>query len=79
MSMCFCCNDAVQRLPASRHPHGKSVVDLYDYFEHDGPNGKHVCMVFEVMGPNLLTLIKQYNFSGVRGAKCLGPPRFVLN
>ncbi|XP_055388914.1 SRSF protein kinase 3-like [Condylostylus longicornis] len=35
------------------------------FFEHCGPNGTHVCMVFEVMGPNLLSLIKQYNFDGV--------------
>lgn len=54
-----------ESIVSSRRPRGKSVVDLYDYFEHHGPNGKHVCMVFEVMGPNLLTLIKQYNFGGV--------------
>lgn len=41
------------------------VVQLVDYFEHYGPNGKHVCMVFETMGPNLLALIKKYNFKGV--------------
>merc|ERR1712192_139886 len=41
------------------------VVQLYDYFEHHGQNGKHVCMVFETMGPNVLALIKQYNFKGI--------------
>merc|ERR1740138_837391 len=41
------------------------VVQLIDYFEHFGPNGKHVCMVFEVMGPNVLALIKRYNFKGI--------------
>jgi len=41
------------------------VVQLIDYFEHHGPNGKHVCMVFEVMGPNVLALIKRYNFKGI--------------
>jgi len=41
------------------------VVQLIDYFEHVGPNGKHVCMVFETMGPNVLALIKRYNFKGV--------------
>jgi len=41
------------------------VVQLIDYFEHNGPNGKHVCMVFETMGPNVLALIKQYNFKGI--------------
>lgn len=42
------------------------VVSLIDSFVHTGPHGKHVAMVFELMGPNLLTLIKHYNFRGVR-------------
>ncbi len=29
----------------------KHCVRLYDDFEHVGPNGKHVCMVFEVCRP----------------------------
>lgn len=41
------------------------VVTLIDYFEHFGVNGKHVCMVFETMGPNVLALIKRYNFKGI--------------
>lgn len=41
------------------------VVQLADYFEHHGPNGKHVCMVFETMGPNVLALIKRFNFKGI--------------
>jgi serine/threonine protein kinase len=41
------------------------VVQLVDYFEHYGANGKHVCMVFETMGPNVLALIKRYNFKGI--------------
>jgi hypothetical protein len=34
------------------------VVKLVDHFKHTGPNGTHVCMVFEYLGDNLLTLIK---------------------
>lgn len=41
------------------------VVQLLDYFEHQGVHGKHVCMVFETMGPNVLALIKHYNFKGI--------------
>merc|ERR1719313_2397359 len=41
------------------------LVQLCDYFQHDGPNGRHVCMVFETLGPNVLGLIKRYNFKGV--------------
>lgn len=41
------------------------IVQLVDYFEHRGPHGTHVCMVFETMGPNVLALIKRYNFKGI--------------
>ena len=41
------------------------VVRLVDHFKHIGPNGTHVCMVFEPMGANLLSLIKHYNYHGV--------------
>ncbi len=41
------------------------VVQLVDYFTHKGPNGEHVCMVFEPMGPNVLAVIRKYDFKGV--------------
>ncbi|BBN20588.1 hypothetical protein Mp_Vg00770 [Marchantia polymorpha subsp. ruderalis] len=43
----------------------KGVVKLLDHFKHCGPNGQHVCMVFELLGDNLLTLIKQYKYQGL--------------
>lgn len=54
-----------RQILGSRRPADKGVVEFIDFFEHCGPNGTHVCMVFEVMGPNLLSLIKQFNFDGV--------------
>ena len=42
-----------------------NIVRLYDSFTHKGPNGTHVCMVFDVLGDNLLTLIKRYEYLGV--------------
>lgn len=47
------------------HPGRKHVVSLLDSFEHKGPNGDHVCMVFEVLGENLLGLIKRWNHRGI--------------
>ncbi|GLD93932.1 hypothetical protein PINS_up002537 [Pythium insidiosum] len=41
------------------------IVRLVDSFQINGPNGLHVCMVFEMLGDNLLTLIKHYNYRGV--------------
>ena len=47
------------------HPGQKHVVSLLDHFTHKGPNGNHVCMVFEVLGENLLGLIKRWNHRGI--------------
>ncbi len=56
-------NKIVQANP--NHPGRKHVVSLLDSFEHKGPNGTHVCMVFEVLGENLLGLIKRWNHRGI--------------
>jgi len=56
-------NKIVQANPS--HPGKKHVVSLLDSFEHKGPNGTHVCMVFEVLGENLLGLIKRWNHRGI--------------
>ena len=56
-------NKIVQANPD--HPGRAHVVSLLDSFEHKGPNGVHVCMVFEVLGENLLGLIKRWNHRGI--------------
>ncbi|KAJ9699375.1 hypothetical protein PVL29_008124 [Vitis rotundifolia] len=43
----------------------RCVVKLLDHFKHSGPNGQHVCMVFEYLGDNLLTLIKYADYRGI--------------
>ncbi|XP_020104817.1 serine/threonine-protein kinase SRPK-like [Ananas comosus] len=43
----------------------RCVVKLLDHFKHSGPNGIHVCMVFEFLGDNLLTLIKYTDYRGI--------------
>ncbi|XP_065868306.1 uncharacterized protein [Euphorbia lathyris] len=43
----------------------KCVVKLLDNFKHLGPNGNHVCMVFEFLGDNLLSLIKYNDHQGL--------------
>ncbi|CDZ96412.1 srsf protein kinase 2 [Phaffia rhodozyma] len=62
----------LQRLSTAdpNHPGKRHVVALLDDFQHVGPNGTHVCMVFEVLGENLLGLIKRYQHRGV-------PPHIV--
>ncbi|RKP36250.1 serine/threonine protein kinase [Dimargaris cristalligena] len=46
---------------AAGHRH---VVELLDHFTHYGPHGGHICMVFEVLGENLLSLIRRYRKRG---------------
>jgi len=41
------------------------VTGVYDHFMHKGTNGTHVCMTFEVLGENLLALIKRYKHRGI--------------
>lgn len=41
------------------------TVQLLDNFKVTGPNGVHVCMVFEVLGNNLLKLIIKSNYHGI--------------
>ena len=56
---------AVDSSAPGLHPGAGKVVRLLDSFEHRGPNGTHVCMTFEVLGDNLLALIKRYNYRGI--------------
>eukprot|EP00557_Chaetoceros_sp_GSL56_P002123 CAMPEP_0176500102 /NCGR_PEP_ID=MMETSP0200_2-20121128/13332_1 /TAXON_ID=947934 /ORGANISM="Chaetoceros sp., Strain GSL56" /LENGTH=1039 /DNA_ID=CAMNT_0017898667 /DNA_START=419 /DNA_END=3538 /DNA_ORIENTATION=- len=45
--------------------HSRYVATLHDSFFHTGPNGKHMCMVFSMLGCNLLSVIKAYNYRGI--------------
>lgn len=39
--------------PTARHPNSKRVVQLLDEFKLVGVNGVHVCLVLELLGPDL--------------------------
>lgn len=51
--------------PSQTHPGRLHIISFLDHFQQRGPNGIHVCMVFEVLGQNLLGLIKQHQNKGV--------------
>jgi serine/threonine protein kinase len=40
------------------HPGKQHIISLQDYFKHNGPNGEHGCLVFEVMGPSTSTMVE---------------------
>jgi serine/threonine protein kinase len=46
-------------------PFRLKCVQLLDEFKVAGTNGLHVCMVFEVLGHNLLKLIIRSNYRGI--------------
>jgi hypothetical protein len=41
------------------------IRQLLNSFIYHGQNGKHFCMVYEIMGMNLLDIIKRYNYNGI--------------
>ena len=46
------------------HPGSQHVTQLLDDFAHTGPNGIHSCFTFEVLGPNVSTVIDSQFPSG---------------
>lgn len=60
--------DEIKLLKALKKEDAKfeeTVVELLDHFEHKGPNGRHVCLTFEVMSKSLLSLVKRFNYKGI--------------
>lgn len=43
---------------ATTHPGRQHISFLYDCFRFQGPNGSHLCLVSEVLGPTLSQLMK---------------------
>lgn len=52
---------SLQESPAST-----SLIKLYDDFVHNGPNGSHLCIVTEFLGPSLSDVIADYHCGGDR-------------
>jgi serine/threonine protein kinase len=42
------------------------IVQLLDRFTHQGPNGRHLCLVFELLGPSVDAVVQDYNDGGDR-------------
>ena len=54
-----------QRLQEEANRDHTHCLQMYDWFFHHGPNGRHFVMCFEVLGKNLLTLVKKYQHRGI--------------
>ncbi|KAI1977099.1 hypothetical protein LOZ53_002123 [Ophidiomyces ophidiicola] len=42
------------------------IVEVFDHFFHKGPNGNHLCIVFELLGPTISTVLQDYSDGGDR-------------
>jgi serine/threonine-protein kinase SRPK3 len=43
----------------------KCIIQLVDHFKHAGPNGQHICLVFELLGDSLLKLVQYNRYKGI--------------
>ncbi|KAL5196711.1 hypothetical protein ABZP36_000223 [Zizania latifolia] len=43
----------------------KCTIQLIDHFKHIGPNGQHICIVFEFLGDSLLKLVQYNRYNGI--------------
>ena len=56
--------DDKEKLADIETTENSKVVQLLNSFIYHGQNGRHFCMVFEIVGVTLLELIKRYNYKG---------------
>ncbi|KAK3299504.1 kinase-like domain-containing protein [Chaetomium fimeti] len=49
----------VQASDLHSHPSRSCVPQILDSFFHDGPNGRHLCVVLELLGPSLSWITKK--------------------
>ena len=57
--------DEPEKLKDIEKTENSKVVQLLNSFIYHGQNGRHFCMVFEIVGVTLLELIKRYNYKGI--------------
>ncbi|KAF9518782.1 hypothetical protein BS47DRAFT_197256 [Hydnum rufescens UP504] len=47
----------------------RSVMELLHSFDHEGPNGRHLCLVFPVMGPSATTMERKFRTNPMRSGR----------
>ncbi|RAH52858.1 kinase-like protein [Aspergillus piperis CBS 112811] len=50
--------------PSQGKPSAKYIVSVLDSFTHQGPNGTHLCIVFELLGPSVSKVVDDYHSFG---------------
>ncbi|KAL9102567.1 MAG: hypothetical protein Q9163_002285 [Psora crenata] len=49
------------------HPGKKHIVQLLDQFQQEGPNGTHLCLVLELLGPSISSKAESYSSNRLPG------------
>ena len=57
--------DDKEKLADIETTENSKVVQLLNSFIYHGQNGRHFCMVFEIVGVTLLEIMKRYNYKGI--------------
>ena len=60
-----------RRLSAGKlnnHPGSRHVLRLLDDFEHTGPNGTHICLAFDVLGPSVKARAERFGDGRLPGS-----------
>ena len=64
------CRELFNLRALSEHAKGnlgsKHIVQLLDDFRHEGPNGSHLCLVLELLGPTINITVDDYHQVGER-------------
>jgi serine/threonine-protein kinase SRPK3 len=60
------------------HPGREHVLHLLDSFYHEGPNGRHLCVVLDVLGPKVSTVIERCKHYRLGGFKARDVSRQLL-
>ena len=53
------------RLKKGNNKEHTQILHLLNSFIYHGQNGKHFCLVFEIMGMSLSNIIKKFNYKGI--------------
>jgi len=57
--------DKPERLKSGNFKDHTQILHLLNSFIYHGQNGKHFCLVFEIMGMSLADIIKKFNYKGI--------------
>lgn len=56
----------------------KHIAQIVDDFLHEGVNGSHQCLVFELLGPSLAEVLMDYYEARVSGDELVLEPETIL-